>query len=259
MPFLLLLIFAPYLIRVKRLNLTRIKPLLDEYQACYKEKYRSFAGFYLTFRQLTFFFSLFNLGISGHIYVLQILSILFLTIHCLVQPYTSHRLNILDGLLILDLVLLSILHGNTANVVFDDIEVFKIILVYLLILLPLAYLALLCLVHLLPIVKQKLQKFVRANHKSGRKKLEEEEESGKREANSPTTTVVSLTYDVHDNGDAVFVDRLEREPLLFAMNNDDDGGASLPEQNGINGNYNAVGGQPPSVSVVELSATVKDE
>ena len=258
MPFLLLLIFAPYLIRFKRLNLTRIKPLLDEYQACYKVKYRSFAGFYLTFRQLTFFFSLFNLGISGHIYVLQILSILFLTIHCLVQPYTSHRLNILDGLLILDLVLLSILHGNTANVVFDDIEFFKIILVYLLILLPLAYLALLCLVHLLPIVKQKLQKFVRANHKSGRKKLAEEEESGKREANSPATTVVSLTYDVHDNGDAVFVDRLEREPLLFAINNDDDGGASMPEQNGINGNYNAVGGQP-SVSVVELSATVKDE
>ena len=93
---------------------------------------------------------------------------------------------------------------------------------------------------------------------SGRKKLAEEGESGEREVNSPTTTVVSLAYDVHNNGDAVFVDRLEREPLLFAINNDDDGGASMPEQNGINGNYNAVGGRP-SVSVVELSATVKDE
>lgn len=146
-PFLSLLLFAPCLIRIKAINLTRLKPILDEYQACYKVQCRSFAGYYLTCRQLIFLISLLNLPVTSDIYILQILSILLLTIHCLVQPYKSLQLNILDGLLILDLVLLSILHGNTANVVFDDAVYLQTILVYILVLLPVLYFISVCCLH----------------------------------------------------------------------------------------------------------------
>ena len=145
-PFLSLLLFAPWLIKIKILNLTRIKPILDEYQACYKEQYRSFAGFYLSSRQLIFLISLFPISMTTYIYILQILSILLLSIHCLVQPYTSLWLNVLDGFLILDLVLLSILHGSTANVVFASAAWLKTTLVYLLVLLPVVYFIGMCLI-----------------------------------------------------------------------------------------------------------------
>jgi hypothetical protein len=145
-PFLVLLIFAPYFIRIKKLNLTRLKPILDEYQNCYKESYRSFAGFYLTCRQFIFFINLLSLTATNNIYILQALSILILTIHCLFQPYKSSLLNVLDGLLILNLVFLSILHGNTANFVFDEILPLKSALIHILVLLPMLYMFLICLV-----------------------------------------------------------------------------------------------------------------
>lgn len=249
LPFLFLLIFAPYLIRFKRLNLTRIKPLLDEYQACYKQEYRSFAGFYLTFRQVIFFFNLFNLGISGHIYVLQIVSVLFLTVHCLVQPYSKKRLNILDGLLILDLVLLGILHGNTANIVFDDIQVLKTIIVYILVLLPLAYIVFLCVIQLFYILKSKL-KAIEAS-RSGRQRLEEDtrERVTAITRSTATRSSVSVTYDINDGGDDA-INRLEREPLIFVLNDDESTSSD-------NSNYDAVR-KEPAVSVVELSITAGD-
>ena len=144
LPFLCLLLFAPFLIRFRRLNLTRIKPILDEFQACYKDKYRYFAGYYLACRQLIFLMSFINLGAFAYIYILQILSILILTFHLLVQPYKKKSLNILDGLLILDLVLLSLLHGNTAAIVFDNFVALKIAFIYILVLLPVVYFVILC-------------------------------------------------------------------------------------------------------------------
>ena len=249
LPFLFLLIFAPYLIWIKKLNLTRIKPLLDEYQACYKQKYRSFAGFYLTFRQVIFFFNLFNLGISGHIYVLQIVSVLFLTIHCLVQPYAKKRLNILDGLLMLDLVLLSILHGNTANIVFDDIQVLKTIIVYILVLLPLAYIAFLCVIHFFCILKSKL-KAIKARMSGRQREEDTRERITTITGSAPTKSSVSVAYDINDADDTIFVNRLEREPLLFALNDDENTSYD-------NNNYNALH-KEPAVSVVELPTTAED-
>ena len=196
-PFLSLLVFAPCLIRIKALNLTRIKPILDEYQACYKEQYRSFAGFYLTSRQLIFVISLFPISMTTYIYILQILSILLLTVHCIVQPYTSLRLNILDGLLILDLVLLSILHGSTANVVFGigkGLEL-KTAFVYLLVLLPVIYFVGMCIVQL---AKFTFWRNTNCNFNNS-----------KRKASHTKSTPVDPDDDP---------EQMEREPLLFQSN-----------------------------------------
>ena len=143
-PFVTLLVLYPFLLRFKRLNLTRLKPILDEYQSCYKDKFRSFSGFYLIALQMIFMVSLFNLGSFKSIFFLQIFAVVMLTVHSLAQPYRDQWLNVQDSLLLFDLILLSILHGNTANIVFDDIRWLKTILSYVLILSPILYMILLC-------------------------------------------------------------------------------------------------------------------
>ena len=194
-PFLVLLLFSPWLMKIRRLNLTRIKPILDEYQACYKTKYRSFVGFYLTCRQLIylidFLTNIFNVSSYMGIYILQILSILILTIHCLIQPYNSLHLNILDGLIILDLVLLSILHGNTANVVFAKFLPAKTVIVHILVLLPVVYIIGLCLFLLVSGCMKRRKKRVRRSHS--------------RQSSHPTSHPSDRAQD----------EKLEREPLLF--------------------------------------------
>jgi len=67
LPFLFIMLFSQCLARIPRLNLTRIKPILDEYQACYKTEFRWFAGYYLACRQFVFIFSLINFGKFGGI------------------------------------------------------------------------------------------------------------------------------------------------------------------------------------------------
>ena len=143
-PFVTLLVLYPFLLRFKRLNLTRLKPILDEYQSCYKDKFRSFSGFYLIALQMIFMVSLFNLGSFKSIFFLQIFAVVMLTVHSLAQPYRDQWVNVQDSLLLFDLILLSILHGNTANIVFDDIRWLKTILSYVLILSPILYMILLC-------------------------------------------------------------------------------------------------------------------
>ena len=149
-PFLGLLILSPWLVRW--FNLLRLKPVLDEFQACYRDEYHSFAGFYLTWRLVIFLLS--SVGdYFVNIYLLQVMAIVLLMVHAIFQPYKEHWLNVLDTLLITDLILLSILHGSTANIVFESpgLTIFKDILVHLLILLPLVYFLSLC---LWPILKR---------------------------------------------------------------------------------------------------------
>ena len=149
-PFLCLLVLSPLLVRW--FNLLRLKPVLDEFQACYQDRYRSFAGFYLTWRLVIFLLS--SVGdYFVNIYLLQVMAIILLMVHAMFQPYREQWLNVLDALFITDLILLSILHGSTANVVFESpgLTVFKDVVVHLLVLLPLVYFVSLC---LWPILKR---------------------------------------------------------------------------------------------------------
>ena len=227
-----LLIFSQCLIRYKRLNLTRIKPLLDEFQHCYKTEYRYFAGYYLACRELIFLISFARvpLGIFSYIYILQILSIILLIFHCMIQPYKSKDLNVLDALLILDLVILSLLHGNTAAIVFDDVIWLKITLIYILVLLPVLYFVCLCVYPIFLIRFPRLKRFKITFFK-------EQEPQKALDVAPPImvgTTFVHLSSSSSDedsdedkdsNGKTnrkfvfpdgvVLVENMEREPLLF--------------------------------------------
>ena len=99
----LLLLLQPFLSR--KINFIRIKPLLDQFQGCYKDKYRWFAAYYLICRQVIFLiaYSL-NSNFYGTALYLQTACVVIASIHMWIQPYQSNLLNGLDGVMLLLMV-----------------------------------------------------------------------------------------------------------------------------------------------------------
>ena len=138
-PFLIVLFTAPFLMRYGY-NLTRIKPILDEYQACYRDKWRWVAGYYFLCRLIVFLTSIFDLGVYGNVYILQILFLLIFGFHTAIRPYAAPWLNVVDAVLLLDLALISLLYGSTADQVFSgSAKVWRDILLHVLLLIPFLY------------------------------------------------------------------------------------------------------------------------
>ena len=112
-PVCLLLLFAPCLSR--RINLVKIKlkPIVDEFQACYRPERRWFAGFYFLARQLVYLVNAISqmsevrsLPPQKNIY-LQFLNALILLVHVIFEPYRLRWLNLVDALLLMNILLLS--------------------------------------------------------------------------------------------------------------------------------------------------------
>ena len=97
----LLLLLEPFLKR--KVNFIQIKPLLDQYQECFKDQYHWFAAYYLVCRQVIIaivYVSNFN----NALYYLQTVCIIIVTIHVWIQPYKNDIMNILDGIILLTVV-----------------------------------------------------------------------------------------------------------------------------------------------------------
>jgi len=103
-----LLLSEPVLRR--KLTFIRLKPLLDQYQCCYKNKYHCFAAYYLICRLLILLIlSLDMVELSNRYLMLQILCLVIIMIHVWVQPYKDPGLNSLDlSTLLVMLVLISL-------------------------------------------------------------------------------------------------------------------------------------------------------
>lgn len=143
LPICFFLLFAPCLSR--RLNLVRLrlKPIVDEFQACYRPQCRWFAGFYFLARQIVFLaYAIPPDTLSQSNGFLQLTNGLLLIVHCAFQPYKLKWLNLLDALLLFDILLLSFcsvewasgfLHKATAYVLIlpPCVLLFVIILVIL--------------------------------------------------------------------------------------------------------------------------------
>ena len=142
-PFTVIVLFAPFLMRWRRM--ARFKPIWDEYQACYKDKYRWFAGYYLVCRHVIALTAFASPSEILTIFLQQTLNILILLIHAYIQPYRERWLNVLDTVFLLDLVLLSIINGSTAGEVFGgDLYSLHLAVRYTLILIPCLYFILAC-------------------------------------------------------------------------------------------------------------------
>ena len=100
----LFLLLEPFLRR--RVNLIKIKPLLDQFQGCYKDKYRWFAAYYLICRQVIILIVYVGNGNYYYmLYGLQTVCVIIAMIHIWLQPYKNTFLNGLDGMILLILVL----------------------------------------------------------------------------------------------------------------------------------------------------------
>ena len=100
----LFLLLEPFL--RSRVNLIKIKPLLDQFQGCYKDKYHWFAAYYLICRQVIILIVYVGNGSYYYmLYGLQTVCVIIAMILIWLQPYKNTFLNGLDGMILLILVL----------------------------------------------------------------------------------------------------------------------------------------------------------
>ena len=104
----LLLLLEPFLNR--KINFFRIKPLLDQFQGCYKDRYRWFAAYYMVCRLIIIIIFIINFSdafISW--YLLIIFSTVIALIQVTVKPYADNILNMFDGAVLHLMVLVTVL------------------------------------------------------------------------------------------------------------------------------------------------------
>ena len=104
----LLLLLEPYLNR--KINFTRIKPLLDQFQGCYKDKYRSFAAYYMSCRLVIILIVIVNSSNDNTTqYQLITANAIFSLLHMTIRPYASNLLNMFDGMILQLMIVVSML------------------------------------------------------------------------------------------------------------------------------------------------------
>ena len=122
LPFTFILLFAPLLNRC--FNLNKIKPFLDEFQDCYKDRYRWMAGYYFLCRQLYLVVSISpTIGASSLQYMYQIITLIILTFHSIIMPYKSTWLNALDSFFLANLLLIALTYGLTATAIYQSTSI----------------------------------------------------------------------------------------------------------------------------------------
>ena len=109
----LILILDPFLSH--KINLSRIRPLLDQFQGGYKDKYRYCAAFYLVCRQIIFLIVQFT-TVSNHDkmnFVLLVVCSAIAMLHAWIQPYVKEKLNSLDEVVLISAVVIVGINGST--------------------------------------------------------------------------------------------------------------------------------------------------
>ena len=102
----LLLALEPFL--NSKINFIKIKPLLDQFQGCYKDKYRYFAAYYMICRLVIIIIIIANSSNDLIFrYLLIIACVIVALVHLSLRPYSSALLNVFDGVILHFLVLVS--------------------------------------------------------------------------------------------------------------------------------------------------------
>ena len=103
------------------LPLTRIDHFLNEFYSCYRPRFQWYASMYFFYRIALF--SSYSFSLSTQQYIIQqLLCIVFLVIHGILQPYTSRLYNCIDLIILAVLLALSCLHEQLFLVSHDIIE-----------------------------------------------------------------------------------------------------------------------------------------
>ena len=104
----LLLGLEPFL--NSKINFVKVKPLLDQFQGCYKDRYRFFAAYYMVCRLVIILIIIANLS-NNFIarYLLITTCVVISLIHQISKPYSSNFLNRFDGAILHLMTLVSVL------------------------------------------------------------------------------------------------------------------------------------------------------
>ena len=131
----LLLLLEPFV--NSKINFVKIKPLLDQFQCCYKDKYRYFAGYYMICRLVIILLIIVRIFDQFTTQYLLISSCALMElIHVLVRPYASTIYNVIDGIILQLIVIISAL--PMVELVDDYHETSVLVVTYILLNLPIA-------------------------------------------------------------------------------------------------------------------------
>ena len=85
-----------------KINFIKIKPLLDQFQGCYKDRFRYFASYYMILRLIVLTILVINAtNIFITLYLILISCSLMMFIHTAVRPYSNYTLNLFDSFVLL--------------------------------------------------------------------------------------------------------------------------------------------------------------
>ena len=116
-----------------KINFIKIKPLLDQFQGCYKDKFRYFAGYYMICRLVVIAIVVTNSSndfIAN--YMLAIVCGIIALVHLIVKPYSNEILNKFDGIILQLIIFTAILPWLD-----DFTSPLVIVMAFILIILPL--------------------------------------------------------------------------------------------------------------------------
>ena len=148
----LLLSLEPFI--NSKINFIKIKPILDQFQGCYKDKFRCFASYYMIFRLIILTIIVINATNNFVTLYLMLASCsLMMFIHIAIRPYTNNALNLFDSFMLLTMSLVISLLIVETNRGFES-SATKAITIILVIMPLLAFFVMIVYLHL-----QKLKKF----------------------------------------------------------------------------------------------------
>ena len=101
----LLLLLEPFL--NNKINFTRIKPLLDQFQGCYKDQYRWFAAYYMICRLILITVIIYPSNYFISQYLCIIASVIMVLVHVVIKPYCKEILNTFDRFLLLLMIVVA--------------------------------------------------------------------------------------------------------------------------------------------------------
>ena len=91
----------------KVISIERLKPVLDSFQGCFKDRFRFFAGLYFFYRLFAVIGFAYTSSLEVFYLVVEVQLILMLMIHAFVQPYKKRWHNVVDAVLFADLALIN--------------------------------------------------------------------------------------------------------------------------------------------------------
>lgn len=92
---------------LKIFQIYRLKPLIDSFQGCYRDRFRFFSGLYFVYRVLILASYSITRSTSQFFVISQFLLVAFMGLHSIVQPYRKQAHNIIDSLIFSNLVLIN--------------------------------------------------------------------------------------------------------------------------------------------------------